>query len=233
MMKIFLLAASLLAATAAHAAPPDRMNLVYDLYRNGQRLGQVSDSFVREGDRYTLVSETRAVGALQLFWPGNIRLESSGEMTPAGLRPTQFQHARSDAPHKRAVVRLDWERGRIVWDYRGDIRQESGLEPGTQDQLSQLYQFMFVPKLPENLSQQVISGKNMRLYRYARSDGGALRVPAGEYATQLFERIRGPEDDKTVAVWVAPAHHNLPVQIRVTEGGATMEQRLVSVSPEK
>lgn len=233
MMRRFLLAVGLLAATGVHAAAPDRMHLVYDLYRNGQKLGQVNDTFIREGRRYTLVSETRATGPLKVLWPGNIRLESRGELTPAGLRPAQFQHARSDAPHKLATVRLDWKQGQIVWTYRGDTRQEGGLSSGAQDQLSQLYQFTFLPKLPTSLAQQVVSGKKINVYRYVRRDGGMLHVPAGRYATQLFERVRGPGDDKAIAVWVAPAHHHLPVQIRVTENGTTLEQRLVSVTSGK
>lgn len=229
MLKILLLAATL-ASAAAHAAPPRQMNLVYELYRNGHKLGQVTDTFTRSGSRYTLVSETRATGPLKALWPGNIRLESTGEVTKAGLRPTQFRHARSDAPHKLAIARLDWKQGVIAWEYKGEKWQQDGLRPGTQDQLSQAYQFMFLPTLPKDLAQQVVSGKKVNDYRYARRDGGTLQVPAGRYATQAFERIRGPGDEKAITVWVAPEHNNLPVQIRVTEDKVTLEQRLVSVT---
>ncbi len=230
MIRSFLLAASLFAAATLHAAPPQQMSLVYDLYRNGHKLGQVTDTFTRSGTRYTLVSETRATGPLKALWPGNIRLESTGEVTRKGLRPTQFQHARSDAPHKLATARLDWKQGVIAWEYKGEKWQQDGLKAGTQDQLSQAYQFMFLPKLPEDLAQQVVSGKKVNDYRYSRRDGGTLQVPAGRYATQVFERILGPGDEKAITVWVAPAHNNLPVQIRVTEDKVTLEQRLVSVT---
>lgn len=244
MMKFLLLAAGLFAASAQAAAlkdsdplrakarvesyAPQQMSLVYDLYRNGQKLGQVTDTFTRNGNRYTLVSETRATGPLKLLWPGNIRLESTGEVTRTGLRPTQFRHARSDAPQKLATARLDWKQGVIAWQYKGESWQQNGLQAGTQDQLSQVYQFMFVPRLPKELTQQVVSGKKVNDYRYSRRDGGSIQVPAGQFATQAFERIRGPGDDKDITVWVAPARNNLPVQIRVTEDGVTMEQRLAS-----
>lgn len=247
MMKFLLLAASLFAASAQAAAlkdsdplrakarvesyAPQQMSLVYDLYRNGHKLGQVTDTFTRTGTRYTLVSETRATGPLKALWPGNIRLESTGEVTRKGLRPTQFQHARSDAPHKLATARLDWKQGLIAWQYKGEKWEQNGLQAGTQDQLSQMYQFMFLPALPTELAQQVVSGKNVNDYRYSRRDGGTLQVPAGEFVTQAFERIRGPGDDKDITVWVAPARGNLPVQIRVTEDKVTLEQRLVSYTP--
>ena len=231
MMKSLLLAAGLFAAAAVHAAPPQQMSLVYDLYRNGHKLGQVTDTFTRDGSRYTLVSETRATGPLKLLWPGSIRLESSGEVTEAGLRPTRFQHARSDAPHKLATARLDWKQGLIDYQYKGQTKQVNGLQPGTQDQLSQLYQFMFMPALPKEIALQVTSGRKLNDYRYTRRDGGTIRVPAGQFAVQQFVRVRDPGDEKAITVWVAPGRDNLPVQIRVTEDNVTMEQRLVSYTP--
>jgi len=229
MLKILLLTATLFAATA-QAAVPQQMSVVYDLYRNGHKLGQVTDTFTRSGNRYTLVSETRATGPLKILWPGNIRLESTGLITPEGLRPTQFQHARSDAPHKLATARLDWTQRSIVYQYKGESWTVEGLLNGAQDQLSQMYQFMFVPRLPVDFSLQVVSGRDLNDYRYARSDGGAIQTPLGALSTQQYERIGQKPDEKAITVWIAPARNNLPVQIRVREDGATLEQRLVSAS---
>jgi len=247
MRALFLFALSLFAAAAQAAAlkdsdplrakarvesyAPQQMSLVYDLYRNGQRLGQVTDTFIRNGNQYQLVSETRANGPLKMLWPGTIRLESTGEVTREGLRPTQFQHARSDAPHKLATARLDWKRGQIAYQYKGESWQVPGLQSGTQDQLSQLYQFMFLPTLPVEFTQRVVSGRKVNDYHYSRRDGGRIQVPAGQFATQEFGRIRGPGDEKAITVWVAPDRDNLPVQIRVTEDDVTLEQRLVSFTP--
>ncbi|MGK2953108.1 MAG: DUF3108 domain-containing protein [Thiobacillus sp.] len=217
-------------ARAVSNAAPQHMNVVYDLYRNGNKLGQVSDTFTRNGTRYTLTSETRASGPLKMLWPGSIRLESTGVVTPQGLRPTQFQHARSDAPHKLATARFDWAQRSIAYQYRGEASQVNGLQDGAQDQLSQLYQFMFVSSLPDDFSLQVVSRRDLKEYRYAKSDGGAIQTPLGALSTQQFQRIAHQPDQKAITVWVAPTHNNLPVQIRVHEDGVTLEQRLVSAS---
>jgi hypothetical protein len=229
MIRTLLLAASLFAASV-QAAGPQQINVVYDLYRNGHKLGQVTDTFVRSGSSYTLTSETRASGPLKMLWPGTIRLESTGMVTPQGLRPSRFQHARSDAPHKLATARLDWKQRSIGWQYKGKSWQMNGLQLGAQDQLSQLYQFMFAPGLPADYNLQVVSGRDLNDYRYARSDGGAIQTPLGALATQQYRRITQSPDQKAVIVWVAPARNNLPVQIRVSEDGVTLEQRLVSAS---
>jgi hypothetical protein len=229
MLKALLLTATLFAATA-QAAVPQQMNLVYDLYRNGHKLGQVTDTFTRSGSRYTLVSETRASGALKMLWPGTIRLESTGLVTPQGLRPTQFQHARSDAPHKLATARLDWTQRSIAWQYKGQSWTADGLQNGAQDQLSQVYQFMFLPRLPADFSLQVVSGRNLNDYRYARRDGGAIQTPLGTLNTRQYQRIEHKPNEKAITVWIAPDRNNLPVQIRVHEDGITLEQRLVRAS---
>jgi hypothetical protein len=229
MIKLLLLAASLFVGSAL-AAGPTQMDVVYDLYRNGIKLGQVTDTFTRSGSRYTLTSETRATGPLKLLWPGNIHLESTGVVTPQGLRPARFQHARSDAPNKLATARLDWKQRSIAFQYKGETRRVDGLQPGAQDQLSQLYQFMFAPRLPADYSVQVVSGRDLNDYHYVRSDGGAIQTPLGALATQQFRRITQKSDEKAITVWVAPARNNLPVQIRVSEDGVTIEQRLVRAS---
>jgi len=226
MIKILFLVAGLLASDV-QAATPRQMELLYDLYRNGFKLGQVTDTFTRSGTRYTLVSEMRATGPLKSLWPGRIRLESTGHVTPRGLRPAQFQHARSDAPDKLATARLDWERHDVSYQYKGESWQVSGLQDGAQDQLSQLYQFMFMPSLPGDYDQQVVSGRKLEEYRYSSSDGGVIRTPLGDLATLRFQRLGTRTDDKAVTVWVAPARDNLPVRIRVHEDGVTLEQRLV------
>lgn len=228
MLKTLLLAAGLFAATAQ--AAPQQMNLVYDLYRNGHKLGQVTDTFSRSGNRYTLTSETRANGPLKMLWPGVIRLESTGLVTRQGLRPTQFRHARSDAPHKLATARLDWKQRSITWQYKGESWTVDGLLDGTQDQLSQVYQFMFAPSLPADYSLQVVSRRDINDYRYVKSEGGNLQTPLGALATRQYRRITQKPDEKTITVWIAPARNNLPVQIRVSEDGVILEQRLVHAS---
>jgi len=230
MLKTLLLSVTLIAAAAQAAPPPQQMELVYDLYRNGHKLGQVTDSFTRSGTQYTLVSETRATGPLKMLWPGNIRLESTGTITPQGLRPTQFQHARSDAPHKLATAHLDWTQRSIVYQYKGNSWTVEGLQNGAQDQLSQLYQFMFLPRLPADFALQVVSGRDLNDYRYVRSDGGTLRTPLGSFRTSQYQRTGQKPDEKAITLWIAPARDNLPVQVRVIEDGVTLEQRLVRAS---
>ena len=223
------MAASLLCVNAAYATP-QRMEAVYDLYRNGQKLGSVTDQFTRTGKRYQIVSETQATGSLKLLWPGSIRLESKGDVLRSGLRPQTFKHTRSDKPKKTAEAAMDWAKRTVSFQYKGETRQEKGLRDNTQDQLSQLYQFVFLKRLPPNYAIDVVNGKSRNDYRYAQRDAGKLDVPAGQFAVREFSRVLPSGEDKAVTVWVAPARNNFPVQIRVVEDGVTLEQRLVKLT---
>lgn len=226
MRTLFLLGLAVLTGVA-QAALPQQMRLTYDLYRNGHKLGQVTDTFTRSGSRYTLVSETRATGPLKALWPGVIRLQSSGTLTAQGLRPMQFEHARSDAPHKRATAELDWARHSITFSYKGQRWSLDGLQEGAQDQLSQLYQFMAVAELPAAFALQVVSGRDLHDYRYVGSEGGVVATPLGALATRQYQRVGQKPEEKAITLWIAPARDNLPVQVRVVEDGVVLEQRLV------
>jgi len=221
----------LVAACAGSAyAAPTHIDAVYDLYRNGLKLGQVTDRLTVENGHYRLVSESRATGALALLWRGPFHLERSGEVTADGLKPTRFSNVRSDKPEKTATAIFDWPAKTVSYHYRDRDWSEDGLAAGAQDQLTQLYQFAWMKTLPASIGFQVVSGKNRTDYRYAARDGGTLSTPLGRFATRLYDRVGQDKADKSVSVWIAPGKQNLPLQVKIVDDGVTMEQRLVSVS---
>lgn len=231
-MRILTGVLALVAAFLAHAAPhaaPSSITAVYELYRNGQKLGQVSDRLEVSGTNYTLSSTSTAQGALALLWKGTIRLESTGTVTDRGLRPERFSHARSDRPERNAAVSFDWSGKKLDYLRQGKRRVENGLIAGTQDQISQLYQFAYMPAMPGDFALQVVGPKDSRDYRYVASDGGTLATPFGQFATRRYARVARDADDKAVEVWIAPGKHRLPLRVRVIEDGVTLEQRLISL----
>jgi len=210
-------------------AAPQGFSLEYEVVRNGIRLGTLSDSFTRNGGEYRLSSETQTANAFKMFMPGSVRFESSGKLGAAGLKPLLFQHIRSDSPARTATATFDWGQGQVRHQYKGQEKAYE-LNAGAQDQLSALYQFAFMGHLPAELTLQVASGKSTRDHRYVGSPGGVVDTPAGRFATQLYQRVDHPADDKSVSIWIAPALHNLPVQVRISEGRETIEQRLLRSS---
>jgi len=50
----------------------------YDVYREGMKVGQIEETYIRDKDHYTLSSTTTPVGILAVFRPEKIFINSSG-----------------------------------------------------------------------------------------------------------------------------------------------------------
>lgn len=227
-MKFLLAAVSLLAATVAMAAPR-QITAVYEATRNGQPFAYVTETYTREGDRYTLESVTEGIGVYALF--GKRRLASSGDVTPEGLRPSHFEQHQGDQPKKDVFAEFDWTAGSLEMKYKGKASSVA-LQPGTQDLASYAYQFMFMKPAGEEVSLPVTTGRKLRVYHYRIVDASeAVETPAGNFKTVHLQE--GEPDDEQKELWLGAEAHHLPVRIRMRdEKGVVIEQTLTRLNVE-
>ena len=68
--------------------------------------GEAEYSWKRAGDRYEISGTAEASGFFTLFLEGRITQESSGTVTPDGLRPDRFVERRGDLPEEG--LSFDW-----------------------------------------------------------------------------------------------------------------------------
>lgn len=211
-------------------AAPQQVSAKYRVIKSGQLVGEVDERFERDGQqKYRLDSTTRATGIFALFARGNIRLLSSGEVTPDGLRPLHFEHHRGDDPAKRIVADFDWEK--LSVSHRHDGKKETAtLIPGTQDRISQLYQFMFQPPQGNDMEFHISNGRNLSLSRYRLIKEETISVSAGTFQTLHLSKERTANEDGT-ELWLAKSRHYFPVRIVFNEkNGGKLEQQLESIS---
>lgn len=220
----------LLAAAAATAqAAPRRVEAEYRLLKDGQPVAAVQERFTRSGNRYRIESTSRAIGIFALLAKGSIRLVSSGEVTPRGLRPLHFEHYRGADPAKAIYADFDWRADRLTLRHDGST-QTVALEPGSQDRLSLMYQFMFLRRYPAELSFYMTNGKTLYRYRYRRVGTETVTTPAGVFETLHYSREHRPDENGT-DVWLATKRHHFPVRVLIEEeGGGTMEQILTRLT---
>lgn len=226
--RLLLLALLPLAPAPGAQAVPERITATYSLSRNGQELGEVVETFVRDRGRYRIESVTRAVGMLRLLTGETIRLVSEGRVTRGGLKPLHFEHHRGSREDRRIIADLDWQRreARLVHDGRSETVP---LPAGTQDRLSLMYQFMYLTLNQPQLVLQVTNGRRITRYEYRRLGEETLPTPAGTFRTVRFSRVREPGDDGT-DVWLAVNRFQLPVKVVIEEErGGRMEQLLKSL----
>jgi hypothetical protein len=225
----FLSLLSLAAIPQASAQPqnPKQFELIYRFTLNGQYLGNVTDTFKRDGAQYQLTSIARPEGNLALLLP-MLTLTSEGEMQSRHFLPRRFNQSRTNAPDKTASAEFDWKQGTLTHVYKGKSKQLP-LPSGTLDALVQLYSFTLMDSLPQQIELPVTNGRKLMDYRYEKQPAERIEAALGAFEAIEYRRIARP-DENAISVWIAPSLNNLPLRVRVQEDTGVFEQQLVQIS---
>lgn len=216
---------ALCAAVPAHAAAPSSVQVTYDIYKDGLKIGEIEEVYTRDKDRYTLSSTTTPVGILALFKPEKVFVTSSGLVGKQGLQPLRFSHRRERDTSKDSDAEFDWSNGKLTQIQQAQ-RNVVDLPAGTQDRLSAMYQFMFLPDSARSVDFPMTNGIKLNDYHYTVSRGDKLKLPAGEFATLYLDDQAKPGERHT-EIWLATRLHNLPCKMVITEGnGDQLTQEL-------
>lgn len=212
---------------AAIAAPPALVKAAYDVHKDGLPVATVSDVFEQRGSTYTIISESNPAGLLAMFVRTRIKVTSTGSVTAGGLRPDALDYGRLDDPGKNVSARFDWKSQRVVMTFDGR-HENAALPADTQDRLSLMYQFLFLPpeKL-DNLAFHMTNGKKIEAYRYQLAGRPTLATPLGTLETIHLIKQR-EADDNAVEVWLSPAHQNLPVKVLIVENDGSKFEQLIT-----
>ena len=220
---------ALCAPLTALAAPPAHIRAVYDLYKDSIRIGKIEESYARDGDRYTLTSTTTPIGLLALFKPEKVFVRSSGVIGKNGLQPQSFSHRRENDAAKDSDAEFDWQDGKVALIHQAQ-RETLALPQGTQDRLSAMYQFMFLPLKDGALDFTMTNGHKLDSYHYAVARGPNLDTPAGKFGTLYLDSQPKPGERRT-EIWLARQRHYLPCKMVITEAnGGRLIQVLSEIS---
>ena len=173
-----------LAASAAVAAPPQRVEVGYEVARNGSVVAEVSERLEHDGRTYRLTETWRGKGIYALR--GEALRSSRGAVAADGLRPQAFEDKRSGREAR-------------VAEFDPAAKTPTLLR---QDRLSFIWTFAFAP--PTALvTVNVNDGRHATDYSYQPAGREKLSTPAGEFdALKLIKRRDKPEDRAT-EIWLA------------------------------
>jgi Protein of unknown function (DUF3108) len=215
-----LLAAALLTLylTAAFAGVPQRVEIVYRVSVGSMGVGEGHDLLEHDGKSYHLTSESKTSGFAALIYRLTISRRSSGHVTANGLRPDDFSEWRN-GKLKRSV-HFDWDKGTALL---GDDQSQQSvpLPPDTWDQSSFAYNFAFAGLEKAPLAVNLTDGRRIQHYDYTIVGKETLNTPLGKLETIHVRKVQPPGDKRGFDAWIALAHHNLPVRIRVVEKDGT------------
>jgi Protein of unknown function (DUF3108) len=205
------------------------MQVTYDIYKSGIKIGQIDESFTLDKDRYTLVSTTRATGLLAIFRPGRIILSSSGLVGSHGLKPLKFSDLREGEESRNRSAEFDWNTMQLTMIHQTE-RKVVPLPDDTQDRLSAMYQFMFLPLAKSNmLSFHMTNGGKLDIYNYRITHDQKVTVPLGTFKALYVASVPEANSNRT-EIWLAEDHANFPYKMVITDpDGGKLSQVLTKL----
>jgi hypothetical protein len=202
-------------AGSAFAAPPSSVLATYEIYKSGIKIGQIEEAFARSKNRYTLISTTRGAGLL-IFKPGKIVISSSGLVGDHGLQPLNFSDLREGEESRNRFAEFDWKAKQLTLIHH-EQRSVLPLPDGTQDRLSAMYQFIFLPlEKTDMLSFHRTDGSKLDIYNYRITPDQSVTVPLGTFKALYVASV--PEADASrTEIWLAEEHANFPYKMVITD----------------
>jgi hypothetical protein len=195
-------------AAAALAAPPQKVEIEYDLLYAGARIGTSKVRMEWSGGSYSIVEQVRGRGAFAL--KGDITRTSQGAVAADGLRPRKFEDRRTGKDTRR----VDFDPAAKA----STLRQ--------QDQLSVVWTFAFAPPAKQ-VGVSVADGKRVSEYVVQPAVRERVKTPAGEFDAFKFVKKRQRPDDKETEVWIA-ADRKIPVRILIVDEDGTRHDQLAA-----
>jgi hypothetical protein len=185
----------------AAAAPPQKVEVVYELSRNGMTLATVTHRLEHDGHSYQLTETWKGRGVFALR--GDATRTSRGIVASDGLRPQQFEDKRTGRDTLQATF--------------DPASKTPTLQQ--QDQLSLMWSFAFAP--PAKLvAVSVADGKRVSHYAYEPAGKERVKTPAGEFDALKFVKKREKPEDKATELWLS-ADKQIPVRLLVIDKEGT------------
>ena len=214
----------LLGVSAAQAAPPERVEITFEINFGSMRLGIGEDRLKHDGKKYEVYSDTIPKGLAALFID-TIRREAKGSITENGLRPVSF----IERGRKKGIraAEFDWTNNRLRLIH-GESNQVVDLPKGSIDQASLPYAFAFAGKIPDDFSIHVTDGRRIKEYQYRIIGRERIKTVLGEIETIHVQRRPDPSTKRSFEFWVAVEQHYLPVQVRFTDKKGRLFESVVT-----
>ncbi|HTL25681.1 MAG TPA: DUF3108 domain-containing protein [Burkholderiales bacterium] len=211
-MRSFLIPIALSLAFGAHAAPPQRVEIQYELIRNGTPVAEMTQRLEHDKRQYKAEELTKGKGVLAAL--GEARRMSRGVIAADGLHPAEFEDKRTgrelkhltfDAPEKMPSLQR-------------------------QDLLSLMWNFAFVPP-GADVTVRVTDEKGREsTHVYEVKGRERIRVPAGEFDALKVARKHDQPDKRATEIWFATEKSYLPIRIVADRDGKRAEQVAVRIS---
>ena len=208
-------------SAGAQAPPVVRVEIEYELLRDGSRMAEVVEELEYGNGGYRMTETSRGRGVYSLL--GRAKRTSEGTLGDQGPRPREYLDERSGRDTQR--VTFDWQANTITRRYKGQTRTEP-VPPDTQDRLSFLLALAFVSRQGAPASFHVADGRGMSHHTYEPGGRERVATPAGEFDAVKVVRRHAQGGGESAEVWCAAEYGYLPVRIVLQEKDGTRYEHL-------
>jgi hypothetical protein len=211
-MRSFLIPIGVSLALNVQAAPPQHVEIQYELTRNGTTIAEMTQRLEHDKRQYKAEELTKGVGILAAL--GEARRMSRGVIAADGLHPAEFEDKRTGRDQKH-----------LTFD-----APEKMPSLQRQDLLSLLWNFAFVPPTGD-VTVRVTDDKGRETTHVYQVKGKErVRVPAGEFEALKVARKHDQPDKRATEIWFATERSYLPIKIVADRDGKRAEQVAVRIS---
>jgi hypothetical protein len=222
-MRRWLLLLSNLAGLAQAAPPAPRVEVAYELSRDGSVLAEVVEVLEYGGGRYQITETSRGRGVYAVL--GSMKRTSRGLVDASGVRPLEFIDERPVWPDSHA--KFDWQARTITRQHKG-VRETLPMPADAQDQLSFMLAFSLFPPKEKSVTYNIADGRGISSHLYSIVGEEKLKTPAGVFSTLKLVRIKEKE---RIEIWLATELGYFPVRATsVSKNGRSLDQVAVRVS---
>ena len=210
-------------AGLVQAAPPARIEVAYEMSRDGSVLADVVEVLEHGGGRYQITETSKGRGVYGML--GGMKRTSRGLVDAAAVRPLEFTDERPGWRDSRAL--FDWKTGTVTTLHK-EARNTQPMPADAQDRLSFLLSFSLFPPKGKSVTYTLVDSKGLSTHIYRIAGQEKLKTPIGEFDTLKLVRSRENESSE---IWLAKQLGNFPVRVVVIyKDGRRLEQMAVRVS---
>ena len=211
-MRSFLIPIGISLALGVQAAPPERVEIQYELTYNGMPVAEVTERLEHDKRQYKVEELWKGKGILAL--KGDARRTSRGAIASDGLRPAEFEDKRTGRETKRLT-------------FDGSDKMPALQR---QDKLSLMWNFAFAPPKGDITVRVTDEKGNESTHVYQVKGRERVRVPAGEFEAIKIARKHDQPEKRATEIWFATDKSYLPLKIVVDRDGTRAEQVAVRIN---
>ena len=176
------------------------------------RVGSLRINYKINKNNYEIDYKAKAEGISSIFYSKPLIQKSKGSIDISGLKPDYYLY--NHGKKRKSEAFFDWESKTLTIN-RKETTDKYGLIEQAQDQLSFMFQFMFLDPL-NKMQIPITNAKIFKIYNYHYIDEVTINTKLG-YLDVLHVAKFNYQSPERIDLWLAKKYGYLPVKISITE----------------